>query len=152
MRTRKNTEIICKSSKTYFIIVKMDQGKKDKLWICESAGKLKWVGQQAKAKMNELSIHTISDLQLHVHHCGTPKVPIRGFGQIYYIDLQALPGNPPPYFKNHKKAKNPYLSRYGERWVEKLHSSTAMSKFCCITNLIYFMINEAENLMKVSVR
>ena len=29
--------------------------------------------------------------------------------------------------------------------------STEMSKFCCITNLIRFMTNEAENLMKGSV-
>ena len=76
-------------------------------------GKLKLVGQQAKAKINELSMHTIADIQLHVHHHGIPKVPIRGFGQIYDIHLQALPGNPPPSFKDHRKAKNPYLSSYG---------------------------------------
>ena len=40
--------------------------------------------------MNELRIHTIADLQLHVRHRG--KVHIRGFGQIYAMALQALPG------------------------------------------------------------
>ena len=65
--------------------------------------------------------------------------------------LQALPGNPNSSFKDHKKAKNPYLSRYREIWVEKLKSSTAMSKFCCITDIIHFTMNEAENLMKGSV-
>ena len=35
--------------------------------------------------------------------------------------------------------------------MDKLKSSTAMSKFCCITDLIRFMMNEAENLMKGSV-
>ena len=35
--------------------------------------------------------------------------------------------------------------------MEKLKSSTAMSKFCCITNLISFMMKEADNLMKGSV-
>ena len=65
--------------------------------------------------------------------------------------LQALPGNPPSSFKDHRKAKNPYDSRYGEGWVEKLKSSTEMSKFVCITNLIRFMMNEAETLMKGSV-
>ena len=44
-----------------------------------------------------------------------------------------------------------YLSRYGEIRVEKLKSSTTMSKFCCITDLIRFMMNEAEKLMKGSV-
>ena len=64
--------------------------------------------------------------------------------------LQALPGNTPSSFKNHRKAKNPYHSRYGEGWVDKLKSSTAMSKFCCITDLIRFMMNVAEKLMKGS--
>ena len=35
--------------------------------------------------------------------------------------------------------------------MDKLKSSTAMSKFCCISDLIRFMMNEAEKLMKGSV-
>ena len=101
--------------------------------------------------MNELSIHTIADIQPRVHHNGTPKLPILGFSQICDISLQALPANPPSSFKDHRKAKNPYLSRYGERWVGKLKSSTAMLKFCCITNIIRFIMNEAEKLMKWSL-
>ena len=99
--------------------------------------------------MNELRIHTIAALQLHVCHRG--KVPIQGFGRIYAMALQALPENPPSYFKDHRKAKNPYHSRYREGWVDKLNSSTEMSKFCCITDLIRFMMNEAGKLMKGSV-
>ena len=99
--------------------------------------------------MNELIIHTIADLQLRVCHRG--KMHIRGFDQIYAMALQDLPGNPPSSFKDHRKAKNPYHSRYGEVWVEKLKSSTAMSKLVCITDLIRFMMDEAEKLMKVSV-
>ena len=99
--------------------------------------------------MNELRIHTIADLQLHVRHHG--KVPIRGFDRIYAMGLQSLPGNPPSSFKDHIKAKNPYHSIYGEGWVDKLKSSTAMSKFCSITDLIRFMMNEAEKLIKGSV-
>ena len=34
-------------------------------------------------------------------------------------------------------------SVYGDRWVEKLKSSSSMSKFCCITDLIQFMMKEA---------
>ena len=81
-----------------------------KVWLCESVGKLKGVGQLAIEKMNELRIHTIADLQLRVRHCG--KVPIPGFDRIYAMALQALPGNPPSSFKDHRKAKNPYHSRH----------------------------------------
>ena len=35
--------------------------------------------------------------------------------------------------------------------MKKLKSSNAMSKFCCITNLIRFMMNEVEKLMEGSV-
>ena len=35
--------------------------------------------------------------------------------------------------------------------MEKLKSSTLMSKFCCITDLIRFMANEAEKMIKGSV-
>ena len=50
--------------------------KTDKVWIYESTGKIKGLGQQAKSKMNELRIHAIYDLKLHVHHHGIPKKPI----------------------------------------------------------------------------
>ena len=35
--------------------------------------------------------------------------------------------------------------------MDKLKSSTKISKFCCIANLIRFTMNEAEKLMKGSV-
>ena len=99
--------------------------------------------------MTELRIHTIADLMLHVRHNG--KVHIQDFDRIYAMALQALPGKPPSSFKDHMKAKSSYHSRYGEIWVEKLKSSTEISKLCCISDLISFMINEAEKPMKGSV-
>ena len=101
--------------------------------------------------MNEFIIPTISDLQLHVHHHGIPKVHIRGFFQIYDITLKLLLGNPPSSFKDHRKSGNPYLSRYGESRIEKMKSYTATSKLCFITDRIRFMTNEAEKLIKGSV-
>ena len=35
--------------------------------------------------------------------------------------------------------------------MDKLKSSTSMSKLCCITDLIRFMMNEAHNMMMGSV-
>ena len=68
--------------------------QKKNVWLCESVGKLKGVGHWTKAKMNELRIHTIDDLQIHVRHHGIPKVPIRGSDQFYDMVLQDLPGKP----------------------------------------------------------
>ena len=44
------------------------RGETDKVWLCEYVGKIKGVGQLTIAKMNELRIHTIADLQLHICH------------------------------------------------------------------------------------
>ena len=40
--------------------------KTDKIWLCESVGKLKGIGKQGEVKMNEINIHTIADLQRYV--------------------------------------------------------------------------------------
>ena len=125
--------------------------KTDKVWICESIGKLKGVGHQGEAKTNELNIYTISDFQHHVNLYVLSKVQIQDFGQIYELTLQALPEKPSTSMKDHRQTRNLYLSGYGERWVEKLKSSTAMSKLCCISDLIRFVMNGAEKLMKGSV-
>ena len=101
--------------------------------------------------MNEINVHTIADFQRYVRSYGLPKLPIRGLGQIYEHGLVALPGKPTPSIKYHRKAKNPYIYIYGEIWVEKIKSSFSMSKLCCITYLIRFMMKEAEKLTKGSV-
>ena len=101
--------------------------------------------------MNEMNIHTIADLQRYVQSYGFPKLPIRGFVQINEHGLEALPRKPKPSVKDQRKSKNPYFLIYGERWVEKLKLSSSVSKLCCITDLIQFMMKEAEKLMKGSV-
>ena len=114
--------------------------KTDKIWLCESVGKLKGIGKQGEVKMNEINVHTIADFQRYVQSYGLPKLSICGLGQIYDHALVALPWKPTPSVKNHRKAINPYYSRYGEIWVDKLKTSSFMSKFCCITDLIRFMM------------
>ena len=65
--------------------------KTDKIWLCESVGKLKGVGKQVEAKMDEINIQTIADLQRYVRSYGLPKPLIRGLYQIYEHVLLALP-------------------------------------------------------------
>ena len=63
--------------------------------------------------MKEMNIHTIAELQMYVRLYVLPKLPIRGFFQIYEHGLEALPCKPMTSIKNHRKAKNPNLSIYG---------------------------------------
>ena len=62
--------------------------------------------------------------------------------------MEALPEKLTPSIKDYRKAKNIYSSIYGEIWVNKLKSSFSLSKFCCITDMIRFMMKESEKLMK----
>ena len=110
--------------------------KTDKIWLYESVSKLKEIVKQGELKTNEMIIHTIADLQRYVRSHGFTNLPIRGFGQIYEHGLEYLPGKPKPSIKDHRKAKNPYFLRYGEIWVEKLKSSSSISKCFYITDLI----------------
>ena len=119
-----------KNNKAYFVIINMGRKiKTDKIWLCESVGILKGIGTQGEVKIDDMNIHTIADLQMYVRSYGFPKLPIQGLGQSYEHGLEALSRKPMPSIKDHRKAKNPYFSRYGERCVEKLKSSSSMSKF-----------------------
>ena len=50
--------------------------KTDKIWLCESIGKLKGIGNQGEVKMNEINVHNIADFQRYVQSYGFPKLPI----------------------------------------------------------------------------
>ena len=57
--------------------------KTDKIWLCESVGKLKGIRKQGEVKINEMNVHTIDDLQKYVWSYGLPKLTNQGFGRIY---------------------------------------------------------------------
>ena len=74
--------------------------KTDKIWLCESVGKIKGIGNQGEVKMNEINIHTITNFQRYVQSYGLPKLSIRGLGQIYDRALVALSGKSAPSIKD----------------------------------------------------
>ena len=91
--------------------------------------------------MTELNICIISDLTEYVSSYGLPKVQIFELATIYESALKSLLGKPTPLVKDHSKSKNPYFSRYGETWVEKLNNSSLVYKLCYISDLDVFMVN-----------
>ena len=46
--------------------------KTDKIWLCESVGKLKGTGKQGEVKMHKINVHTISNFQRYVQSYGLP--------------------------------------------------------------------------------
>ena len=79
--------------------------KTEKIWICESVGKLKGIGKQGEVKMHEINVHTIAYFQRYVQSYGLHKMSIRGLGQIYECALVALLGKKEPSVKDHRKAR-----------------------------------------------
>jgi len=59
----------------------------------------------------------------------------------------ALPGSPPPP-KDHRKADNPYLSRYGDDWEVYLKKS--MSAHVCVTDYVEHIICESQRVMNTT--
>ena len=51
-----------------------EKRKTDKIWICESVGKLKGIGNQGGTKMDKMNIHKFSDVQRCVQSYGLPKL------------------------------------------------------------------------------
>ena len=49
------------------LVKKMRTGK---IWLCEYVGKIKGIEKHGEAKMNEMSIHNIADLQRYVRSYG----------------------------------------------------------------------------------
>ena len=76
--------------------------KPDKIWLCESVGKLiGGKGMQGEVKIDEINIQIIADLQRYVWSYELPKLLICGLGQIYEHGLVALPGKPTTSVKYH---------------------------------------------------
>ena len=93
----------------------------------------------------------ISDLTDYVCSYGLPRNQIHGLVAIYENALKESPGKPTPLEKDHRKSKNTYVYRYEETWVENLNNCSLVYKFCCISDLIRFMVKEVEKIMKRSV-
>ena len=53
-----------------------------------------------------------------------------------------------PPTTDHRKAANPYESKYGPNWMHHLKSSPSFSNYVCITDYINFIITESARIMK----
>ena len=93
----------------------------------------------------------ISDLTDYVCSYGLPRNQIHGLVAIYENALKESLGKPTHLAKDHRKSKNTYFYRYEETWVDNLNNFSLVYKFCCISDLIRFMVKEVEKIMIRSV-
>ena len=98
-----------------------------------------------------MNIRTVSNLKEYVCSYGLPKVKVRGLVRVYENVLKALSGKPTPLVKYHRRSENPYFYRYGETWVDNLNNYSFVSKLCCISYLLIFILKEGEKILRESV-
>ncbi len=58
------------------------------------------------------------------------------------------PGDCPHQTTDHRKAANPYASRYGERWEEEIKKSVTLSRYASIKDLVLHIHNESRRVMQ----
>ena len=61
---------------------------------------------------------------------------------------KSLPGSHSTGTVNHRQAENPYESKYGDEWEERLKRSSALSPFRPISDLVDFVAEESHRLMQ----
>jgi len=49
---------------------------------------------------------------------------------------------------DYRKAENPFLARYGDNWEEEIKNYKIMANFCCIKELVWYMVNECIRFNK----
>ena len=120
------------------------------IYTDESVMKLKSVGKKTNDKLNSMGIKIVSDLQkiLDPNQVLLPQgFSKKAFQQVWqYAKDASLEKTPSPI--DHRKALNPYLSRYGEgQWEKFLKKSPTLSTSVVITDYIEHMMAESKRVM-----
>jgi hypothetical protein len=51
--------------------------------------------------------------------------------------------------RDHRKDEKPYLSRYGrDEWMSTIHKCSALSGYCCVKEMMEYMVEETQRVMK----
>lgn len=105
--------------------------------------------------MGKVTINKIAQLELGIHkikHLINNMSPllqdIRGINKFISLSKMAIKGTCPHIDIDHREHENPYKSRFGNNWEDKLKSSASLSPYVPITDIILFMCNESKNLMQ----
>ena len=101
---------------------------------------------------NELISHGIRSI-LDLKRLDSDQLPpVRGIRQMHQNSLtKSLSGSHPTETVDHRQAQNPYESKYGDEWEERLKRSCALLPFRPISDLVDFVAEESHRLMERTV-
>ena len=122
------------------------------LWEEELVGKVKGVGRAKQQQLAKEGITKVGEIK----HAMREKLqqistnPSNSFTLTSLLKIQqnmqcAEPGDAPlTILVNHRKADNPYESRYGENWKESIKRGPKIKATVCITELIEHVVHETK--------
>ena len=128
--------------------IQEDPSAKGNLYQDDTLDKLKGIGKTTMKKLNECGIRFIIDLRKIEENEAEKISKESGISLKRVIDYIAmaktsLTTNRPGAI-DHRKAPNPYQSRYSNEWREKIETSTFLSPFVCITKMITHIVNSTK--------
>jgi hypothetical protein len=113
------------------------------VYLTDPTSFIKGVGKKKAEKLAAAGIHTVADI------LNSPTVP-DDFTERAWLSIKSsippsVPPSPPSPI-NHKLADNPYLSLYGDSWLSKIKTVTALSSYCDIQDMVTHIYNETKKL------
>ena len=121
----------------------------DCLYLDDPISMLKGVGKVMSKKLLDSNFKTLSDLKGidDPNSVEITSVPKSKFKNIWTLAQACQDVNSPPPI-DHRKADNPYYSKFGDQWETQLRKSSAFSHCVVITEYIEFMMQQSAHVMK----
>lgn len=73
---------------------------------------------------------------------------IRGMKKILLLCRNAIAGTCPHETIDHTKTTNPYESKYGNDWKNNIKTTTSLSPFRCIADMLLHIVQESNEIFK----
>ena len=117
----------------------------------DAVSKLKGLGTAKQQLLNQHGIQTMSDIANLSEEKMSELQRVKNGKQVRQwhqtVRLMCIDSDAPELL-DHRKASNPYKSRYGDNWRDKVKSVVTMSHFVCVTELIDHIFTESERIMR----
>ncbi len=123
------------------------------LYLLDDVRVLAGVGKSVASKLNSVGIYTLSDLvgktdnELTSIATSLGGLTKRHLDSLRGLALGAKHGAYIDVVVDHRKADNPYLSRYGSDWEMVVAASTALSRFASVKHLVHHIVRASASVM-----
>lgn len=129
---------------------KTNQRQNGRLYHDDSVTKIRGIAKQTARKLLEdHNIRTVGDL-MSLCSDSLPESPrIPNLTHLVVRAKECPDMTPAPKPVDHRKAANPYLSKFGDSWKDEISKSSPLRNVVCITELVEHIFQETKKLYQV---